>query len=413
MKNKNNNLWVMFLSLGTMFFMFSITIDVTWLKLLIISISLLHYIIAIIFAAKDYGNKKQNNKPYMQSFPPPPPPPTLNFKHQTINFSKMKHLERALDGQNQIWKYIVMFLVAFLGGQMIGSIPLVTVTFIKMITSGTVGAKPESIMDFSAYGISDNVGFALLIFAFVATFFTFALLIKPFHKRTVIETINGRNYIRKNRIWMGMLVWGIITIVGLIISLLTAQEGDIEVRFNIAKLIPLLLIVLILLPFQTTIEEIFFRGYLTQGVAARTKNRWIALIVVSLLFGFMHIANPEVKEFGFWLSMPQYILMGLLLGLVSILDDGIEIAIGIHFINNAFGALLTTHSSSIFKTDAIFKFNKVDPKFDLISISIATIIAFVVFAKIYKWDFSILNKKVEIAPPPTPTQLYAENPTVE
>lgn len=268
-------------------------------------------------------------------------------------------------------------------------------------------------MDFSTYGISSNLGLALMMIAFLGVFFTFALLIKPFHKRTVIETINGRNYIRKGRIWMGILVWGIILLVNLIIMLLTAKEGEIEMQFNLAKFIPLLFIVLILVPFQTSIEEILFRGYLTQGIATRTKSRWIALIVVSLLFGLMHIANPEIKEFGFWLSMPQYVLMGLMLGLISILDDGIEIAIGVHFINNAFSALFTTHSSSVLQTDAVFKFNKMDPKFDLIFLLITAIIAIFVFAKIYKWDFGVLNKKVEIETPPIPAQLYVENPTTE
>ncbi len=315
----------------------------------------------------------------------------------------MKHLERALDGQNQFWKYIVLFLVAFIGGQMIGSIPLISVMIYKILASGNIKQiTPENIMDFSAYGINTNLGLALMLLSFAGIFLIFALLIKPFHKRTLVETINGRNRIRKGRIGMGILVWGIILSINLIITLLTAKEGEIEMQFNLAAFIPLLLIVLILLPVQTSIEEILFRGYLTQGIAVRTKSRWIALIIVSLLFGLMHIANPEVKEFGFWLAMPQYVTMGLLLGLVSILDDGIEIAMGIHFINNAFTALFTTYSSSILQTDAVFKFNKINPELDMLFLSIAATIAIFVFAKIYKWNFGILNKKVEVERPPLP-----------
>ncbi len=294
----------------------------------------------------------------------------------------MKHLERALDGQNQFWKYIVLFLVAFIGGQMIGSIPLISVMIYKILASGNIKQiTPENIMDFSAYGINTNLGLALMLLSFAGIFLIFALLIKPFHKRTLVETINGRNRIRKGRIGMGILVWGIILSINLIITLLTAKEGEIEMQFNLAAFIPLLLIVLILLPVQTSIEEILFRGYLTQGIAVRTKSRWIALIIVSLLFGLMHIANPEVKEFGFWLAMPQYVTMGLLLGLVSILDDGIEIAMGIHFINNAFTALFTTYSSSILQTDAVFKFNKINPELDMLFLSIAATIAVFVFCE--------------------------------
>ena len=268
-------------------------------------------------------------------------------------------------------------------------------------------------LDLSSYGISNNLGLALMIFSFVGIFLVFALLIKPFHRRTVLETINGRNYLRKERIRMGILVWGIILLLNLIFTLLLAKEGEIEMQFNLAKFIPLLLIVVLLLPFQTTVEELLFRGYLTQGIATRTKSRWAALVIVSLLFGLMHIANPEVKEFGFWLSMPQYILMGLFLGIISILDDGIELAIGIHFINNAFGALFTTHASSVLQTDAVFKFNKVDPKSELILLAISGTIALVVLAKIYKWDFGILNKKIEATPPPLPQMPKSEAITDE
>lgn len=311
----------------------------------------------------------------------------------------MKHLERALDGQSQIWKYIVLVLIAFLGGQLIGGIPLLAV----ILTSGDMSAMSSgNSLDFSAYGISSNLGLLLMLFAFVVIFFMFALLVKPFHKRTVIETINGRKRLRKDRIWMGMLVWGGIMAVALIVSLLTAEPGEIVLQFNLAKFIPLLLIIALVMPFQTSIEEILFRGYLAQGAAALTRNRWAAIIIPTVLFGLMHSFNPEVKEFGFWLAMPQYMLIGFLFGIISTLDDGIEIAMGMHFINNAFTALFTTHDASALQTDAVFKFAEVSPEGDLISLLIGGSIAFFALWKIYKWDLKILNKKVEVTPPPVP-----------
>ena len=55
-------------------------------------------------------------------------------------------------------------------------------------------------------------------------------------------------------------------------------------QFNLAKFIPLLFIVLILVPFQTSIEEILSRIPHARDSYPH-KSRWIALIVVSLLFG--------------------------------------------------------------------------------------------------------------------------------
>ena len=316
----------------------------------------------------------------------------------------MKHLERALYPKNEVWRYIVLFLIAFIGGQLIGSTPLGIAILAKMFTLGNIAdITPENAMDLSVYGLSNNLGLALMMFSFVGIFFTFALLVKPFHGRTLKETINGRKHVRWNRVWMGILVWGIIMLIQTAIGLLTAAPGDFEFRFNPSVFLVLVLIVIIIVPFQTSAEEILFRGYLAQGAAKWTRSRWWALIIPSVLFALMHMANPEVKEFGFWLAMPQYLIMGLMLGIISILDDGIEIALGIHFINNALSAVLITHESSVLQTDALFLVHNIDPKSDLIVTAVASIIVVLVLQRIYKWDFGIMNKKVEHEMPPIPS----------
>lgn len=314
----------------------------------------------------------------------------------------MKHLERALQGKNGIGRYIALLLIAFIGGSMVGSIPLVIVAIVKAVTSGRMETiTPQNSMDLSAYGISNNVGLILILLTFVAIFFTFALLVKPFHGRTLKETINGRKRIRWNRIWMGIVVWGIILLASFAVGFITSPE-DFEFRFNPAAFIGLLLIALILLPFQTSIEEILFRGYLAQGVGRWTKSRWWALIIPSVFFALMHSANPEVMKFGFWLMMPNYLLIGLLFGLISLLDDGIELALGMHFINNAVGSLFVTHQDSALQTDALFLIHNVDPAASLIETAVATVVAVVVLWRIYKWNFGIMHKRVEATPPPVP-----------
>jgi CAAX amino terminal protease family. len=312
----------------------------------------------------------------------------------------MKHLERALDRQNSFLKYFGMTLIIFLGASTIGYIPLIIIVLTKTL-SGNIPEMSSNTLDFSGFGISNNIGYLLLLLGYVSMFFAFKWLVKVFHKRTLNETINGRNYIRRNRIYMGMIVWGALMALTLIIGLITNPDNY-EFQFHTGKFIFLLLLTLFILPFQTSFEEIFFRGYLSQGIAASTKNRWWTLIIISLAFGLIHSANPEVKEFGFWISMPQYILMGLILGIVSMLDDGIEIAIGIHYMNNAFLALFTTHSASALQTDALFVMKEMNPKTELIWMIVYSFTAIGIFAAVYKWNFGIMNKKVAIETPPLP-----------
>lgn len=315
----------------------------------------------------------------------------------------MKHLERALDGQNSFWKYLAMTLILFLGASTIGSIPLIITIVMHFVKNGPPDMITGNFTDLSSYGISGNAGYFLLLFTFIPMIFAFKWLVRPFHKRTITETINGRNNLRKGRVGMGMLVWGALMSISLIYGLITSPENY-QLQFHFGRFLLLLLITLLILPFQTTFEELFFRGYLSQGVAAATRSRWATLIIISLAFGLMHAFNPEVKEYGFWISIPSYILMGIILGAVSILDDGIELAIGIHFMNNAFIALFTTHSSSVFQTDALFRVKEINPVGELIWMVLYAGVAILILTRVYHWDFAILNRKIRVTPPPLPIE---------
>ena len=306
----------------------------------------------------------------------------------------MKFLERAFDQQNQGWKYLVVFLAAFYGGQILGSIPLISVIMYKVITSEEhYSLNLDNIMDFTGFGISKNLALFLMLLAFVVILIIAILLIKTLHKRSFAETVNGTRKVRIKRCFIGAAVWGILLVIFFLIDYLIDTE-NFRLQFNLSAFIPLLFISLIMLTIQSTSEEFLFRGYLTQGVAGWTKSRWLAILIPALLFGLVHSFNPEIKEFGFWIAMPQYVFLGLLFGLISVLDDGIELAIGMHVINNVLGALLVTHSSSALQTDAVFEQLKIAPIEGLASTIIIGIIAIAFFAWKYKWNFKILNQKI-------------------
>lgn len=321
-------------------------------------------------------------------------PDATNIAKHKIKYI-MKHLEIALGKGNQIWKYIIVLVVSFVAANIIGAIPLLIAIFVHSVQNG--GNIMESGTDMSALissGMSPNLIFLLMLIPFVVAFFVLIAMIKVFHKRSWKETINGTNKLRWKHFFWGAAFWFILSLASLGIQYFLTPE-DFELQFNISAFIPLVIISLLFLPIQTGYEELAFRGYMAQGVGALTKNRWLVLIIPSVLFGLMHAANPEVKEFGFWIMIPQYIMMGALLGVVSILDDGIELAMGIHAANNIFASLFITHSSSAFQTPAIFMAKEVNPEGGLIEITIASILLIAFFYKKYNWKFSVMNKKIE------------------
>ena len=134
-----------------------------------------------------------------------------------------------------------------------------------------------------------------------------------------------------------------------------------------------------------------------QGFAAMLRNRWFPLIMTSVLFGLMHAFNPEVREFGFLTMMPQYILFGLIFGVITILDDGIEAAMGAHTANNIFLCIMVTNKSSALQTPALYEQHNIYPWAEFTGL-LFTGIAFVLILKIiFGWeDFSLLFREVKV-----------------
>ena len=305
----------------------------------------------------------------------------------------MNHLERALTGSNQWWRYILVILIAFMGAQVLGAIPLGIVMMLASTSSG-VAVNPENPMDFMRLGIDLNLGLALMIFSFVVGLFIFIWIIKPFHQRNYKEVINGTQKIRWNKFFYAAGIWASISAL-LVLADYFINPTNFHFNLDWSAFIPLVFIAIIMVPFQTTFEEILFRGYLAQGVARWTRNRWLSMILPAVVFGLMHAFNPEVAAHGFWLMMPQYIFFGLVFGLISILDDGIESAMGVHAANNAFLAMFVTSKSSVLQTSALLVQETVYPVKELFVLVFASLILIVILAKKYNWNFAIMNQRVE------------------
>ncbi len=145
-------------------------------------------------------------------------------------------------------------------------------------------------------------------------------------------------------------------------------------------------IALIMVPLQTSFEEYLFRGYLMQGLGVMAGNRWVPLIITSVIFGGLHMWNPEVEKLGY-IIMFYYIGTGLLLGIMTLMDEGLELALGFHAGNNLVGALLVTADWTAFETNSVLK-DVSEPSAGL-DILLPLVIVYPIFlflmAKTYRW----------------------------
>ncbi len=255
-----------------------------------------------------------------------------------------------------------------------------------MAVDPSVAARlAENPNDLTVLGVSSNTGLLMMLFPFIVALIALILLVKPLNGRSLIKIINGTDSFRWNRFFISALIWGIISAIYLFVCL-KADPSNYSLNNKSASLIPLMLISVLVFPFQAAFEEILFRGYLMQGFTVLFNNRLFPLITTSILFGLMHGLNPEVKAFGFWTMLPQYVLFGLIFGIMTIMDDGIEAAIGAHAANNAFLCVMVTNDASALQTKALFVQHNVYPWLELSTMLLMGVLIIAVMNMIFKWN---------------------------
>lgn len=309
----------------------------------------------------------------------------------------MNHLEAGFKGKNQVWRYVIMIASVFVVSNFIGGLPLIIVYIIQAIGNPVVLDKLASNpSDMSALGIDSNLSFALVLIPFLAGLGAFWFLIKPMNGRSFTETINGTGKIRWNRFFISGTFWLLLSFLYMIVYLKIDQVNFI-VNNTSFSLVILSLTACLLIPFQAGFEEVLFRGYLMQGFATLVQKRWFPLIMTSLFFGLLHSFNPEVKEFGFFTMIPQYILFGLVFGIITVMDDGLEAAWGAHAANNIFLTIMVTSKSSALQTNALYVQQNIYPWLEFAALTGLSFLFILVLKKVFRWgSFSLLLKKVEV-----------------
>jgi hypothetical protein len=288
-----------------------------------------------------------------------------------------------------------MFAAVLITSNTIGALPLVIAYVMKAASDPEViteiAANPN---DLSILGLDPNLGLIMMLFPFVTALIAYVLLVKPLNGRTLKMTINGTGVIRWNRFFFSAFIWLIISAAYLFLCL-KLDPANFSINNTSGTLITLSVISFIFIPFQAAFEEVLFRGYLMQGFVVMFRNRWIPLVLTSVLFGLMHAFNPEVKDFGFFIMMPQYVLFGLIFGIITLLDDGIEAAMGAHTANNIFLCIMVTHESSALQTPAVYLQHNVYPWTEFLALLIAGAIFVFILKIIFRWNnLSILLSEV-------------------
>ena len=232
--------------------------------------------------------------------------------------------------------------------------------------------------------LPSNTTLFLLLLPFALAFGAILLITKLLHKLSLRELITTRAKVDWKRIGFSFGAVALSFIAMLIVGYFIDPES-VQWNFKPKSFAILVLISVVMVPLQTSAEELFFRGYLMQGLGRVFPMRLLPFIITSTLFGLLHFANPEVDKLGD-IILITYLATGFFLGAITLMDEGLELALGFHAGNNLFLSLFLTSDWTVFQTDSLF-IDMSEP--NVVAYIIGPLIIytflFLVYAKKYKW----------------------------
>jgi membrane protease YdiL (CAAX protease family) len=283
---------------------------------------------------------------------------------------------------NQLASNVLTISIVLLAYMVIGQLPLMLAVRFSDAEAITLG---EPSLQVYAQVFGKNTLLFYLLFPFLTAFIALIVCIKYIHKKSIHSFFTDRKKFDVKRFFHAFFVWGIVLTLFFSVSLFLSS--DLTWNFNLESFFPLLAIAVIFIPIQTSFEEFFFRGYIFKLVKNPIQKSWLIVVFTGVIFGLMHGANPEIEVLGYGILI-YYIVTGIFLGLLRLMDDGLELSMGYHAVNNLFAALIISNEWQAFQTDALF-IDHAKPTFGwdaLLTICFFQPLLLLYFAKKYKWS---------------------------
>ena len=281
------------------------------------------------------------------------------------------------------WRYLIGLGIILIAWQLIGGIPLAIGLGIKAFQTGEI---PNHISQMAEL-LGHNMFLFLMLLSFAFGLIGLLFTSKFLHNQSFVHLTTSRKKIDWKRVWFIFILWGVVSSSFVLLDYYLFPK-DYVLNFDLVPFAILCLIAISLVPLQTSFEEYLFRAYLLQGIGVLVKNKWVPLLTTSVVFGLLHIFNPEVDKLGY-LIMVYYIGTGLFLGILTLMDQGIELALGFHAANNLFTALLVTADWTAFQAPSILKDISDPETMGLIEIFIPVFVVFpiilFILSKKYNW----------------------------
>lgn len=243
-------------------------------------------------------------------------------------YQAMAALAAAAAPRAELWRTICgLLLAAFLA---------LVIIFAAMVPV-TIMLGPEQTQDWIAGLMNSNTasGVIGLMFSFLPQLVGLMLAVLILMRRGPFSLLGPAGPFLRNFVRVGLPLMGL----WLLLMPITLLDSHVSQHLTLAQQAPWLPAALLGLLVQTLTEEVVFRGYLQQQLAARFKARWVWLGVPSVLFGLAHY-SPEYPPLITWLTILWAGCFGLAAADLTARTGNLGAGLALHFTNNISAILL-------------------------------------------------------------------------
>ena len=217
-----------------------------------------------------------------------------------------------MENKHRGWQRVLLIILPF----------IITLGIFQFIGAWIAGVDLNNI-DFQKTSEQDLIMF---FFSLIGTL----LLIWIFMKHVDKEKFTNLGFDTKNRLYefiIGIVIGAFIMTIAYSLLLFLGEINFQSVNFDFKE------IILSILIFTTVsvMEEVLFRGYILKNLMI-SFNKYIALIVSSILFSLVHGFNPNIDLF----SLTNIFFAGILLGISYIHTKNLWFPIALHLSWNLF-----------------------------------------------------------------------------
>ncbi|MBI4813039.1 MAG: CPBP family intramembrane metalloprotease [Methanobacterium sp.] len=239
------------------------------------------------------------------------------------------YLDMARDGKNNLWRYIlgiVIILTVFYGYGII---------------------VPESVDTWGPLG-----NYLIQDFSYILYFLAVVFIIKFIHKRSFRSLLTPKKSLNWKLMGVGFAIYFVLMFLFSLLPQYLADPSAISLTPDLWGFLIFLPFLLILVPIQTTSEELFFRGYLLQATGFLSRNFILLAILNGILFMLPHLANPEVAQAPLT-AITDWVVFGFVMAYLTLKSGTLELAIAAHASNNLFITVVSNYQGSVFSTPSL------------------------------------------------------------